>query len=239
MTTSAAPAALLLVRHGQTVWHAENRYAGVSDIALSDEGLRQARQLGEWAARNPVDAVWTSTLTRAIETARPACRALGLTPRRDHELRECDFGEVEGRTLAEFEAEHPRRGGEYRADPVAHPFPGAEDPRTAAARGATALRRIADEHPGQRVLVVAHNTLLRLVLCELLSIPLGAYRRAFPKLRNTAISEVRIGERGGALLSLNVPCAPHAPAAPHAPTAPHVPAVPDAPDAPRVPDVSP
>ncbi|MFF2960761.1 histidine phosphatase family protein [Streptomyces sp. NPDC057963] len=204
------PAVLLLVRHGQSVWHAENRYAGVSDIALTGEGRRQARQLGEWAARHPVDAIWTSTLTRAVETAEPACRALGLVPRRENDLRECDFGAVEGRTLAEFVAEHPERAREYRADPVAHPFPGAEDPRTAAARGAMALRRIADGHPGQRVLVVAHNTLLRLVLCELLSIPLGAYRRVFPRLRNGAVSEVRIGAEGGALLSLNVPCAPDA-----------------------------
>ncbi|MER5496640.1 MULTISPECIES: histidine phosphatase family protein [unclassified Streptomyces] len=208
---TGSPATLLLARHGQTVWHAENRYAGVSDVALTDEGRRQARQLGEWAARNRVDAIWTSTVGRAIETARPACEALGITPRREHELRECDFGEVEGRTLAEFAAEHPDRAAEYRADPVAHPFPGAEDPRTAAARGAAALRRISAGHPGQRVLVVAHNTLLRLVLCELLSIPLGSYRRVFPQLRNTAVSEVRIGESGGALLSLNVPCAPDTP----------------------------
>ncbi|MFB7184814.1 histidine phosphatase family protein [Streptomyces sp. NPDC056230] len=202
------PAALLLVRHGQTVWHAENRYAGVSDIALTDEGRRQAERLGEWAVRHPVDAIWTSTVTRAIETAEPACRALGLVPRREYDLRECDFGEVEGRTLTEFAAGDPERARQYRADPVAHPFPGAEDPRAAAARGAMALRRIADGHPGQRVLVVAHNTLLRLALCELLSIPLGVYRRVFPQLRNGAVSEIRIGEQGGALLSLNVPCVP-------------------------------
>ncbi|MER6102017.1 histidine phosphatase family protein [Streptomyces sp. NPDC001832] len=206
--TARPSAVLLLARHGQTVWHAENRYAGVSDIALTDEGHRQAAQLGEWAVRHPVDAIWTSTATRAIETAEPACRALGLVPRRAHDLRECDFGEAEGRTLAEFAAQHPERAREYRADPVIHPFPGAEDPRSAAARGTMALRRIADGHPGQRVLVVAHNTLLRLVLCELLSIPLGAYRRVFPQLRNGAVSEVRIGEEGGALFSLNVPCAP-------------------------------
>ncbi|MFF9348370.1 histidine phosphatase family protein [Streptomyces sp. NPDC014734] len=205
---TGSPALLLLVSHGQTVWHAENRYAGVSDIALTDEGRRQARQLGEWAARHPVDAIWTSPLRRATETAEPACRALGLVPRREPDLRECDFGEVEGRTFAEFAAGHPGRAEAYRADPVVHPFPGAEDPRTAAARGTMALRRIAHGHPGRRVLVVAHSSLLRLVLCELLSIPLGSYRQVFPKLRNTAISEVRIGERGGELLSLNVPCAP-------------------------------
>lgn len=206
MTTSAT---LLLARHGRTVWHAEHRYAGVSDIALTDEGRRQAVRLGEWAARHPVDAVWTSTLSRAVETAEPACEALGLPPMREHGLRECDFGVLEGRTLEEFAAEDPVRAEAYRADPVVNAFPGAEDPRVAAARGTVALRRIAEAHQGRRVLVVTHNTLLRLVLCELLSIPLGAYRRVFPQVRHAAVSEVRLeaeGGAGGALLSFNVPC---------------------------------
>ncbi|MER7044594.1 histidine phosphatase family protein [Streptomyces jumonjinensis] len=198
-------ATLLLARHGQTVWHAENRYAGVSDVPLTEEGRAQARRLGEWAGAHPVDAIWTSTLSRAIETAEPAGTALGLRPHRDHELRECDFGVVEGRTLAEFAAESPEAAGAFRADPVAHPFPGAEDPAAAASRGASALRRIAAAHDGERVLVVAHNTLLRLVLCELLAIPLGNYRRVFPRLRNTAVTELRLTPASCALLSLNLP----------------------------------
>ena len=197
---------LLLARHGQTVWHAENRYAGVSDVALTDTGRAQAEALGRWAAAHPVDAIWTSPLSRAIATAEPACRALGLTPQREGDLRECDFGAVEGRTLAEFEAENPEAAEAFRADPVAHPFPGAEDPRAAAERGTCALRRIAAAHPGERVLVVAHNTLLRLVLCSLLHIPVAEYRRVFPKLRNAAVSEIRITGDDTALLSLNVPC---------------------------------
>jgi probable phosphoglycerate mutase len=203
---------LLLARHGQTVWHAENRYAGVSDVALTDVGRAQAGALGRWAAAHPVDAIWTSPLSRAIATAEPACRALGLTPHREPDLRECDFGVVEGRTLAEFAAEDPARADAFRADPVAHPFPGAEAPAAAATRGAGALHRIAAAHPGGRVLVVAHNTLLRLVLCRLLSIPAGEYRRVFPRLRNAAISELRMDTDGSAaLLSLNVPCEPDVP----------------------------
>ncbi|MFJ4976960.1 histidine phosphatase family protein [Streptomyces coeruleorubidus] len=210
MTTTTTT--LLLARHGQTVWHAENRYAGVSDIDLTDTGRAQAEALGRWAAAHPVDAIWTSPLSRAVATAEPACRALGLVPRREPALAECHFGVVEGRTLAEFEAEDPGRAAAFRADPVAHPFPGAEDPTAAAARGAGALRRIATAHPGGRVLVVAHNTLLRLVLCTLLSIPAGEYRRVFPRLRNAAISELRMNPDGSAaLLSLNVPCEPGVP----------------------------
>ncbi|MEU9292068.1 histidine phosphatase family protein [Streptomyces sp. NPDC048275] len=206
---SPAPLAgttLLLARHGQTVWHAENRYAGVSDVPLTDEGRAQAEALGRWIAAHPVDAVWTSTLSRAVATAEPACRALGLTAHREPALRECDFGVVEGRTLAEFEAENPARAKAFRTCPVSYPFPEAEDPRTAAARGAAVLRRIASAHPGKRVLVVAHNTLLRLVLCSLLSIPLGEYRRVLPRLGNAAVTELRLADGTAALLSLNVPC---------------------------------
>ncbi|MFJ4198413.1 histidine phosphatase family protein [Streptomyces sviceus] len=198
---------LLLARHGQTIWHAENRYAGVSDIGLTDEGRAEAEALGRWAAVHRPDAIWTSPLSRAIATADPACRALGVSPHREPGLRECDFGVVEGRTLAEFAAEVPDAAEAFRADPVAYPFPGAEDPAAAAARGTQALRRIAAAHPGERVLVVAHNTLLRLTLCALLSIPLGEYRRVFPRLRNAAITELRLDKDGSAaLLSLNVPC---------------------------------
>ncbi|KUM99733.1 phosphoglycerate mutase [Streptomyces yokosukanensis] len=201
------PTTLLLARHGETVWHAENRYAGVSDVALTDTGYAQAKALGRWAAAHPVDAVWTSPLSRAIATADPACRALGLTPHREPALRECDFGAVEGRTLAEFAAQNPEAARAFRADPVAHPFPGAEDPRAAAERGSAALRRIAAAHPGGRALVVAHNTLLRLVLCSLLRIPLADYRRVLPRLRNAAVTEIRVDGGHTALLSLNLPCA--------------------------------
>jgi probable phosphoglycerate mutase len=198
---------LLLARHGQTVWHAENRYAGISDVALTDEGRAQAEALGHWAAAHPVDAIWTSPLSRAILTAAPAARALNLTPHTEPALRECDFGVVEGRTLAEFEAENPGAAEAFRSDPVAHPFPEAEDPAAAATRGTAALHRIAAAHSGERVLVVAHNTLLRLVLCRLLSIPLSEYRRVFPQLRNAAVSEIRMAPGRSALLSFNVPCA--------------------------------
>ncbi|MEU6573954.1 histidine phosphatase family protein [Streptomyces sp. NPDC046805] len=205
-SVSPASTTLLLARHGQTVWHAENRYAGVSDVALTDTGREQAEALGRWVAAHPVDAVWTSTVSRAILSAEPACRTLGLTPHREPDLRECDFGTMEGRTLAELAARDPQAAAAFRADPVAHHFPGAEDPRAAAARGTAALRRIAAAHPGERVLVVAHSTLLRLVLCSLLSIPVSEYRRVFPKLRNVAVSEIRLDGESAALLSLNVPC---------------------------------
>lgn len=193
---------LFVARHGETVWHAENRYAGVSDIALNDTGRRQAEALGRWAAGAGIDALWASPLGRARATAAPAAAALGLPLKVDADLTEVDFGSAEGRTLSELP---PDQVAAFRADPVDAPFPGAEDPRKAAARGAAALRHVAAAHPGERVLVVAHNTLLRLTLCELLGIPLPRYRQVFPKVLNCALTELEIDGTETGLLAYNVP----------------------------------
>ncbi|WP_018657815.1 histidine phosphatase family protein [Actinomadura flavalba] len=193
---------LFLARHGQTVWHAENRYAGVSDIALTDTGRRQAERLGAWAADAKLEAVWCSPLQRARETAAPAARAVGRPATVAADLAEVDFGSAEGRTLAELPAEI---AAAFRADPVTGAFDGAEDPLRAAARGVRALRRVAAEHAEGRVLVVAHNTLLRLTLCALLGIPAARYRTVFPRIDNCAVTQVRISGTDTALLALNVP----------------------------------
>ncbi|MFJ7998228.1 histidine phosphatase family protein [Streptomyces sp. NPDC096310] len=203
--TPPAPATLFLARHGETVWHAENRYTGVSDIELTPRGVEQAGELGGWAGGARLDAIVTSPLSRARRTAEPAVRTTGLTPVVEPELTEVDFGVAEGRTLAELQASHPRETADFLRDPAAHPLPGGEDPKAAAGRGAAALLRLAEAWPGGRVLVVAHNTLFRLVLCRLLGIPESEYRRVLPGLRNCAITEVRVTAGQPALLSYNVP----------------------------------
>ncbi|MFE3740427.1 histidine phosphatase family protein [Streptomyces sp. NPDC059096] len=199
------PATLFLARHGETVWHAENRYTGVSDIELTPRGVEQAGELGVWAGGARLDAIVTSPLSRARRTAEPAVRTTGLTPVVEPELVEIDFGVAEGRTLAELRASHPRETADFLRDPAASPLPGGEDPKAAAGRGAAALLRLAAEWPGGRVLVVAHNTLFRLVLCRLLGIPESEYRRVLPGLRNCALTEIRVTAGQPALLSYNVP----------------------------------
>jgi probable phosphoglycerate mutase len=206
---------LLLARHGQTVWHAENRYAGGdSDVDLTPTGVEQARWLAAAVRERGVDAVVVSPVRRAQETAAPAAAALGVEAVVVEDLREVRFGIVEGRTLAEVAAQEPNGAAiveRFRADPVAHPFPGAEPPAEAAERCARALRAVAAGAPGATVLVVAHNTLLRLGLCVLIGIPVARYRHVFPRLDNAAVSEIALHpdpERPAALLSLNVPCPP-------------------------------
>jgi broad specificity phosphatase PhoE len=196
---------LILVRHGETVWHAENRYAGRTDVALTDKGMAQAARLARWATGAQLSAVWASPLSRAQLTARPAAEALGLQVQTEARLIEVDFGRGEGLTDAEMKAAFPEERAAFLRDPAANPLPGSEDPAVAAERGVAALYAIAEATAGGRALVVAHNTLFRLVLCKLLGIPLGRYRTTFPQLANGTVTEIGITDAGVSLLSFNAP----------------------------------
>ena len=195
----------VLVRHGETEWHAENRYAGVSDIALTPHGLEQAQQLAAWAATAGLAAVWTSTLTRAQLTATPCAEAAGVRPQVDERLRELDFGHGEGLTRAEMHERFPEALRAFRADPVTDHLPGGEDPADAARRFTGCLYDLAERYPEGRILVVAHSTAIRLALCALIGVPLRDYRRIFPSLRNCGLTEIRLTEGTAALLEFNTP----------------------------------
>jgi broad specificity phosphatase PhoE len=196
---------LYLVRHGATVWHAENRYAGTTDVALDPGGYAQAERLAVWASDARLAAIWCSPLNRARETAAPSARAAGVEPRIDERLREIDFGQIEGKTMAEAEQLFPEEIRRFKADPATYPMPGGEDPHQAARRAVSALRDIASAYPQERVLVVAHNTLIRLALCSLFGIPLARYRTVFPTVRNGALTEIGLADESAALLQYNSP----------------------------------
>ncbi|MEV0370792.1 histidine phosphatase family protein [Streptomyces sp. NPDC050636] len=201
----------ILVRHGETVWHAENRYAGRTDVPLTDLGREQAATLAGWATSAGITAIWSSPLSRARLTAGPAADACGLTPRVDERLYELDFGQGEGLTRDEMRHRFPQQLDDFLADPVEHHLPGGEDPRRAAGRAAACLADIAREQPQGRVLLVAHSTLVRVLLCHLLGIPLADYRRVFPELHNGALTEIRVQNGRTALLRLNTPAMAPAP----------------------------
>ncbi|UBU11843.1 histidine phosphatase family protein [Nonomuraea gerenzanensis] len=225
---------LVLVRHGETVWHAENRYAGLTDVELTPRGLAQAAQLAGWAAGAGLEAVWASPLSRARITAETAAKAVSrrghaagspttdpgshateattagatgaaVPVRLDERLRELDFGQGDGLTSAEMKARFPEARAAFEADPAANPLPGGEDPHRAADRFVAALGDIAAAHLGGRVLVVAHTTAIRLALCRLIGVPLGEYRRLFPRLDNCALTELRLRDGQVAMLQYNSP----------------------------------
>jgi|SRR5690625_1117970 len=197
------PATLVLARHGRTPWHEENRYTGSSDIGIDEVGTEQATNLASWAGVSPPDALYASGLQRAMATAAPVAELLGLQLETDDRLREMHFGIAEGHTLDDLRVTHPAEVARFEADPAAHPLPGSEDPHEAADRGVEVLDGIAAAHGGHTVLVVCHNTLIRLVLCRYLGIPLGGYRTVLHGVAPTSAARLTVAGGKARLLSYN------------------------------------
>jgi len=144
-----------LVRHGQTDWNAQRRLQGSTDIPLNDVGRGQARDAVATLSGYEWDAIVSSPLSRAAETADLIAAGLGLSvARRVPELTERSFGPAEGL----------QAGPELEALRIPGGFRGAESDDEAAARGLAAFEALAEEFAGQRVLVIAHGTLIRLSL---------------------------------------------------------------------------
>lgn len=197
---------LVLVRHGETIWHAENRYTGHSDIPLTSRGHEQAQQLAAWAKQARLDALWVSPLARARDTAAPVAQSTGLEPHVDARLREIDFGRGEGLTTAQMRERFPDALAAFHRDPADHHLPGGEHPADAVTRAKQCLYEIHQAHPDGRVLIVGHSTLNRLLVCHLMGLPLSQYRRLFPVVRNCAVTEIRWdGADTVSLLQLNTP----------------------------------
>ncbi len=144
-----------LVRHGQTDWNAQRRLQGSTDIPLNDVGRGQARDAVTVLDGHRWDAIVSSPLSRAAETADLIAAGLGLSVARHvPELTERSFGPAEGL----------QAGAELDALRIPGGFRGAESEEDAASRGLGALEALAEEFRGGRVLVVAHGTLLRVSL---------------------------------------------------------------------------
>ena len=181
--------------------------------AVHSERLRLACQTGEEVCRMVkdgltarLDAVWSSTLQRAIDTAAPAAEAAGLELRTDARLVEVAFGKGEGLTRSEMGVVFPDAVDAFLRSPASVPLPGGERGYDAIARAAAAFREICAQQPDGRVLVVAHSTLLRLVLCALLGIDPESYWQVFPNLRNATVTTLDLADDGAAALdSYNVP----------------------------------
>jgi broad specificity phosphatase PhoE len=173
---------LLLVRHGETEWNRQLRWQGHADPPLNDTGRRQARELAQALAGERVDAVYSSDLRRAAETAEAIATPRGLPVLLDADLREIDVGGREGLTREEVEARFP--DGRWDGEPhEAH-----------SERVLAALSRIAAEHPDGRVVVVGHGGTLR----RAQEAALGA---AQPVVANCAVWAVRLRE--GALVAVD------------------------------------
>ena len=156
-----APARLLVIRHGETDWNAQRRVQGHTDIALNITGKRQASLLAQALADSPIQAVYSSDLLRAWETA----QAIALPHDAPHHvfaaLRERRFGNIEGQVFADFEEQHPEAAFHWRTrTPHWQPPGDGESLLALRERVERTVYDIAAHHPGQQVAIVSHGGVL-------------------------------------------------------------------------------
>lgn len=189
-----------LIRHGETVFNAESRIQGQSDAPLSERGRRQAEAVADALADAPIDAIFSSPLRRALETASCLAAKLSLPIRTDPRLMELNAGVFEGRLRSELEAESSPEFLQWLAGGDEFTIPGGESRRQLAQRGGDALRALAAE--GYRTtVVVTHGGWLSATLKSLLHLP-----QPLPpfSLGNGSITRLAVDPQGGfSLLSLN------------------------------------
>ena len=179
----------ILLRHGDTRLSPEHRFSGLFDEPLSADGARQVSAAAHrLASGTRIDAIVSSPLQRAAATAAIVASELGLTAATDEDLRETDFGEWEGFTIAEIQKRWPEAVVAWQHDPEQAP-PGGESFADTACRVNRACERILREHRGQTVLVVSHITPIKILLCRALGAPLLTMYRFY--LGSACINEIQ------------------------------------------------
>ena len=159
---------IFLIRHGETEWNKTGRLQGNSDVKLSPEGIRQAQLMAVHVPFKHIDAVYASDLQRAVDTAKILAAKFNLPVKTTPGLRETNFGDWEGRIISELLEESPDDFGNFFIKPDKVKPPNGETFLECQARVMNALDEIVAEHDGQRIIVVCHGAVIRLILCAAL-----------------------------------------------------------------------
>ncbi len=167
---------IFLIRHGATILTAEDRFAGSTDVPLSDEGREQARRLGLRLGDEKIAAVYASPLGRTVETAQLLAAPHKLDVRKRDELREISHGSWEQLTRREVEEKFPEEAAAWEKDPYTFAPRGGETGLAVTARALPALMEIVRQHAGENVLVVSHKATIRLLLSSILGFDPRRYR---------------------------------------------------------------
>ncbi len=187
------------IRHGESTYNAEGRIQGQSDPPLSELGRRQGEAVVDVLTRLPVDAIYSSPLQRALQTAQPLADAIQLDLRIDRRLMEVHVGVFQDQLRSDLEKLHPEKMARWRSGDPDFAFPGGETRRQLMQRGLEVFREIAD-NAHKQVVVVAHGGLLVAAIKALLGVP--AERHPFV-LHNCSISRLQCTEDEVKLLSMN------------------------------------
>jgi broad specificity phosphatase PhoE/ribonuclease HI len=175
----STPTRLILVRHGVTEYSVAKRFAGRSDLELTDEGTEQAKRAARRVADlGPVHAVVSSPLRRTRQTAAAIATALNLDVGISEGMVEADFGDWDGYTFAEVQEKWPGELSAWMADPTVAP-PNGESFDTVTRRVRRARNAILTAHTGETVVVVSHVSPIKILVRLALDAPPSALHRMY------------------------------------------------------------
>ena len=180
---------LLFIRHGETDWNVQQRFQGQIDVPLNAMGRAQAARLGQRLAPEMHDALFSSDLTRAQETAAPLAAAWGRQPTLVPGLREQSFGVLEGLDVPTIKERHQDLWQEWLQHRGDFALPGGESLRQFHARVMDAVRTLATTAAGQRLVVVTHGGVLDMLWRTARGEPLDGLRQC--EIPNTGINRLR------------------------------------------------
>ena len=169
---------ILLTRHGDVVGIKPKRFRGRAELALTELGERQAAALADRIAANWTPAaIYTSGLHRCVATGARIGRACSVASSVLDGLMDIDYGQWQMRVQDEIKVEQPELFNLWHSAPQLVHFPRGESLQDLVARTSDALRAVLKGHPGQTVVLVAHDSVNRALLLQLLDQPLSAYGR--------------------------------------------------------------
>ncbi len=169
---------IFLTRHGETHWNQTHRFQGRMDVPLNQEGKNQARALALTLKDEPLIAIYSSPLVRAVETAHFIKEFHPTTPLFEEEgLTEMDLGEFDGMEAAYWSAHYQDFFKTWRSTPGCLKMPGGESLQEVQIRAIDSLKRITKLYPsGSTLLFCSHNFVNRALLCEAMGFPLDRFR---------------------------------------------------------------
>lgn len=153
-----------------------HRYAGTSQVPLSDLGRKQAECLQKRLKHENLAAAYSSSLKRAEETAQIAIAPRNLKVEIIHDLREKDYGHWEGVKYSDVRSQFTQEFDEWCKQPAIIAPKGGETGNQVAERAVKAFQQIIPRHPGEMILIVAHSATIRLMICSLIGIDRNRYR---------------------------------------------------------------
>ncbi len=175
MQIGGAMTLVYLVRHGQTAWNKSEIFRGRVDVPLNETGLKEAELAAEYFRGKMVETIYTSPLSRAMQTAERIAGVLGLRVSQHPGITDMSFGNWEGRPIKEVGSSDPDRFRLWQERPDLLKVPGGETLAEVGTRAMVALEEVIQTHADSTVIMVSHRVITKVLICAILGLDNGCH----------------------------------------------------------------